>query len=163
MDIKARLTKSFIDKQGDTGKDRIVWDSDLSGFGLRIRPGGSKTFIAQYRAGGGRTGTTRRFTIGRYGVLTPDEARLEAKKVLANVTQGQDPSEVRQAKRREMTVAELIGQFGEKGTDHMKPRNRQWMLARLQHHVVPTIGRKKISEVRAADIEQFMRGARGGY
>jgi integrase len=162
MDTKAKLTKSFIDKQTDTGKDRIIWDSELTGFGLRIRAGGSKTFIAQYRAGGGRTGTTRRFTIGRYGVLTPDEARLEAKKVLANVTQGQDPSEIRQAKRREMTVADLIGQFAEKGTDHMKPRNRRWMLARLQHHVVPTLGRKKISEVRAADVEQFMRDVRDG-
>lgn len=159
---RQRLTKKLVDSEQARDRDRIIWDSDLIGFGLRIRPGGSKTFIAQYRAGGGRSGMTRRYTVGRYGVVTVDEARSEAKKILAAATQGSDPSKARQAKRREMTVEQLIGQFAAKGTDHLKPRNCKWMLARLRHHVVPLLGRKKISDVRVADIEQFWRDVRDG-
>lgn len=157
-----RLTKKVVDREAPTDKDRIVWDADLPGFGLRIRPGGSKTFIAQYRSDRGRSGATRRFTIGRYGVLTVDEARQEAKKILASVAQGNDPSSARLAKRREMTVSQLIEKFGELGTDHLKARNRRYMLARLRHHVVPLLGKKKISEVRASDVEQFWRDVRDG-
>lgn len=159
---RQRLTKKVVDAECADGRERIIWDTDLTGFGLRIRHGGSKTFIAQYRAGGGRSGETRRFTIGRYGVLTVEEARQEAKRVLASATHGSDPSRDRQAKRKEMTVTELIEQFAAKGTDHLKPRNRKWMLARLRHHVVPLLGRKKISEVRVSEVEQFWRDVRDG-
>ena len=159
---RRKLTKKVVDAEFSTERDRFIWDAELIGFGLRIRPGGSKTFVAQYRVGGGRSGTTRRFTIGRYGVLTVEEARQESKKVLATAVQGGDPAGARKAKRLEMTVKELIDQFATKGTDHLKPRNRKWMLARLQHHLVPLIGRKKISEVRPADVEQVMRDIRDG-
>ena len=157
-----RITKKIVDSAQASDRDMFIWDEDLPGFGLRIRPGGSKTFVAQYRAGGGRSGLTRRYTLGRFGVLTVEEARQQARKVLAAVTQGSDPSEARRAKRREMTVAELVEQFAQKGSDHLKPRNRRWMLARLRHHVVPLLGRKRISEVRVGDIEQFWRDVRDG-
>jgi hypothetical protein len=52
-----------------------------------------------------------------------------------------------------MTLAQLADLYAEKGTDHLRERNRRWMLARLRHHVVPLLGRKKISEVRVADVE----------
>lgn len=157
-----KLTKRFVDDLSPGARDEILWDSDLPGFGLRVRPGGSKTFIVQYRAGGGRSGTSRRFTLGRYGALTVEEARTAAKRVLGAVAQGHDPSGDRQAKRRELTVSDLIGLYAEKGTDHLKERNRRWMLSRLNHHVVPLLGRKKISDVRVADVEQFMRDVKAG-
>lgn len=159
---RQKLTKKVVDATSPAASDRIIWDAEIAGFGLRIRPGGSKTFIAQYRAGGGRSGTTRRYTIGRYGVLTVDEARQVAKRVLGAVAQGNDPSGDRQEKRREMTVTELIELFAVNGTGHLKERNRRYVLARLQHHVVPLLGRKKITDVRVADVEQFMRDVRAG-
>ena len=36
------------------------------------------------------------------------------------------------AKRRELTVADLIALYGAEGTVHLKNRNRRWMLARLE-------------------------------
>ena len=72
---RQKLTKSLIDATAPSDRDFFVWDGDLAGFGVRIRSGGSKTFVAQYRAGGGRSGQSRRFTIGRYGVMTVEEAR----------------------------------------------------------------------------------------
>lgn len=159
---RQKLTKRIIDAAAPNAGDQFIWDSDLPGFGMRVRPGGSKTFIAQYRAGGGRSGQSRRYTIGRYGVLTVDEARHEARKVLLSVAQGQDPSGVRHTKRREMTIAELIELYGKTGTDHLRERNRRMTLARLQHHVVPLIGAKRIGDVRIGDVEQMMRDVGSG-
>lgn len=96
------------------------------------------------------------------GTLTVDEARLEARKVLLAAAQGHDPANTRKAKRNELTVADLIEQFSKRGTDHLKDRNRRYMLARLQHHVVPLLGRKKVSDVRVADVEQMMRDVKAG-
>lgn len=157
-----RLTKKIVDGAVPTERDFFIWDTQLAGFGLRVRPGGSKTFVAQYRAGGGRSGKTRRFTIGRYGVLTVEEARIAARRVLSEAASGRDPSADRSERRAELTVSDLIDLFAENGTDHLKERNRRYMLARLRHHVVPLLGSKKISAVRVRDVEQFMRDVRAG-
>ncbi|MBX9683837.1 MAG: Arm DNA-binding domain-containing protein [Hyphomicrobium sp.] len=157
-----KLTKRLIDGTAPSECDCFVWDSELAGFGLRVRPGGAKTFVAQYRAGGGRTGQSRRYTVGRYGVMTVDEARLDARAILLAAAQGQDPAGKRRSKRGEMTVAELAGAFAKNGTDHLKDRNRRYMLARINHHIVRLIGRKKISEVRLGDVEQMMRDVKAG-
>ncbi len=157
-----KLTKRLIDCTAPSARDCFLWDSELAGFGLRVRPGGAKTFVAQYRAGGGRTGQSRRFTVGRYGVMTVDEARLDARAILLAAAQGNDPAGKRHSKRREMTIAELVTQFAKDGTDHLKERNRRYMLARIDHHIVPLIGRKKISEVRVGDVEQMMRDVKAG-
>ena len=80
-------TISKIDTQGKA--DFIAWDDDLPGFGLRIREGGSRNYIVQYKIGK----QNRRMTIGSTGVYTnPDDARTAAGKILARVKLGEDPA-----------------------------------------------------------------------
>jgi integrase len=157
-----KLTKKLIDDLPPSDGERILWDGELAGFGLRLRPGGSRTFIAQYRAGGGRQGTSRRFTVGRFGTLTVDEARAAARQILSAAARGEDPSAAKTAKRHEMTVNDLIALYAAQGTDHLKERNRRYMLARLAHHISPILGRKKISDVRVSDVEHMMREVKIG-
>ena len=100
-----RLTKRFVDDlSAPAARELVVWDDDLPGFGVRVKEGGGKSFLVQYRNANGRS---RRLTLGRYGVLTPDEARRLARKTLADVAHGLDPAEARQADRRALTIAEL--------------------------------------------------------
>jgi len=66
----------------------IVWDTDLRGFGLRVLPSGTKTFVVFYRS---EAGEKRLVSIGRFGELTADEARQQARKVLAEAVRGGDP------------------------------------------------------------------------
>ena len=47
-----KLTQPFVDAQTADGRDRIVFDSQVSGLGLRITPTGTKIFIAQARIAG---------------------------------------------------------------------------------------------------------------
>ena len=69
--------------------DFIAWDDDLPGFGLRVREGGSRNYIVQYKIGK----QNRRMTIGSTGVHpNPDDARKIARKILSRVALGDDPA-----------------------------------------------------------------------
>ncbi|HSF13586.1 MAG TPA: Arm DNA-binding domain-containing protein, partial [Erythrobacter sp.] len=83
----------------DPHRDIYVWDTRLKGFGLRVTPSGSQSFVFQYRMKGG---PARRTTIGPVGSpWTPLSARKEAEKLLIKVYQGIDPVEAeREAKRK---------------------------------------------------------------
>ena len=70
--IGVALTKRVVDAAEKKDKRYYLWDSELSGFGLRVETSGAKTFIVRYRAeGGGRSAAQRFVTVGRYGPLTP--------------------------------------------------------------------------------------------
>src|SRR6266571_2645111 len=100
-----KITKRVVDSAAAVkGKRLLLWDDELKGFGLLILPSGVKAYIANYRVGG----RLQRQTIGRHGVLTPEQARDRARKILASVADGHDPvAEKREDDRAKMTVAEL--------------------------------------------------------
>ena len=79
--------------------DAIYPDSDprngVPGLYLRVRDGGSRTFIIQWRQGQFQ----RRATIGKVGVLSLDEARKAARKALVGIDEGNDPVAVRAKSR----------------------------------------------------------------
>jgi integrase len=77
--------------------DHLEWDTELAGFGVRLRASGRKVWIAQYRPPGSRR--TRRVTLGAVEKLTPVEARAAARKLLARVALGHDPQGEREAER----------------------------------------------------------------
>ena len=104
---KGRITKRAVDAAKPADTDTYLWDTDLSGFGLKVSPAGGKVYLVQYRLGG-RKGRTRRVTIGRHGSpWTPESARKEAKRLLGEVGAGHDPAEERTQARRDLTIAEL--------------------------------------------------------
>ena len=84
-----KLTKTLVDRAGTSERDDFVWDDDVPGFGLRVFKSGKRSYLIQYRMGG----RTRRYTIGSHGIWTPETARKQAKILLANVAQGEDPAE----------------------------------------------------------------------
>src|ERR1700678_1289129 len=103
-----KLTKRLVDAGVQAKGELFLWDDDLPGFGLRVKASGAKSFLVQYRNANGRS---RRLTLGRYGVLTPEEARKEAKLALGDVVRGSDPAESRQLARGAMTIEELALEY----------------------------------------------------
>jgi integrase len=82
----------------DGKTDLIVFDDALPGFGFRLRRSGGqvrKSWVAQYR----QHGATRRVLLGAAEVLTPEQARVAAKKVLAKVALGEDPQAAKTERR----------------------------------------------------------------
>ena len=106
MAERLRLTKNVVDRATTNGSP--YWDSDLPGYGLQRRRSGVKSFFLRYRPRGvGREGSSDTYTIGRYGPLTPDQARTRAKEVLGQVALGQDPAVALAEARDAVTVAGL--------------------------------------------------------
>ena len=64
-----------------------IWDDALRGFGLRVTAAGARSYIVQARV----NGNTRRSTIGRHGLVTAEQARKEARQLLADMARGVDP------------------------------------------------------------------------
>jgi integrase len=164
-----KLTKMAVDAlQTKAGSDAFLWDSELRGFGVRLKPSGTKTFVIQYRNAERRT---RRFVIGQYGVLSVEVARNLAKKKLASVVDGGDPSQERRAAREGMTVAEVCDWYLEEaGTGRLLGRNRRPIKAssvagdrsRIEQHIKPLIGTRVVSHLKLADIERLQADIAAG-
>lgn len=159
------LTKRTVDAARPGPKRYYIWDSNLHGFGLRIEPSGLKIFVTKYRAaGGGRNAPQRMQTVGRLGVLTPEEARRKAKAILGSAAGGADPAGDLASLRKEMTMSALVDYYEKHGCvvqrgkrigEPMKPLTRQYTMARLRHHVVPLLGNRRARDVTSGDIERF--------
>src|SRR6056297_625026 len=100
--MQAKLTKQLVDRTSPTERELWVWDTEVRGFGLRVRPSGRKSYVIEYRVGeGGRHAPKRRYTIGQHGSpWAPDSARKKAIEILADVIKGKDPAADRQEARR---------------------------------------------------------------
>jgi integrase len=164
MERRLKITKRTVDGAIPEAQRFTVWDSDLPGFGLRVEPSGTKSYIVRYRAeGGGRNAPQRYMTIGKSGALTPDEARRKARETLGAVAVGNDPADKLAAARREMTVADLcdlylnaVPSLPTRRGGLMKPSTLRCGRGLVASHIKPLIGTKRISSVEAKDIEQFM-------
>lgn len=116
-----KLTQAAIDKgRIDTGgkADFIAWDDELPNFGLRMREGGSRNFIIQYKVGGQQ----RRKTLGSIKELTLEQARKQAKKDLGRVANGEDPQGEKNAARA--TAGETFGAIADQFLEYQKERLR---------------------------------------
>lgn len=171
-DVKIRLSKRTVDAAEARASRYEIWDADLTGFGLRVETSGRKTFLIRYRTdGGGRKATRRSMVLGQYGKLTPEEARKKARQLLGSVANGDDPAAGRTAKRREMTIAELLVEYEKRGCViqrgkrqgiAMKPLTKAYTMARLNHHVLPLLGKRRVSDVRSSDIVRFVADVAAG-
>ena len=85
---------------------RRFWDSELSGFGIRVHATGRKLFVAQARTPGG---LPKRATVGRYEDIDAEDARLKAAAMIDRIRRGRDP--VPPPVPAEPTVADLAERF----------------------------------------------------
>ena len=82
-----KLTNETVRALPVKGSDTLYADSETPGLYLRVRAGGSRTFIIQWRQGQFQ----RRSTVGKVGILSVDEARKRARKLLVGIDDGHDP------------------------------------------------------------------------
>lgn len=115
---KIRLIKSEINKIPKPPADKRIeyFDTELPGFGLRVTES-SKTYFVLGRV----KGRLKRYTIGKHGVKTPDEARKEARQALVDMSNGIDPNEKKAQDRvRGITLKEALKEYFES-----KPKLRE--------------------------------------
>jgi integrase len=123
--MAGKLTETAVSRAGvpATGQT-MLWDSSVTGFSVRILPGGSRTFWFQYRTPGGRSGTNRMVRIGPWPTVSLADARKRARDLAGQVARGADPAATRaEAKRRNSsTLRSLLATDGEYA-HHLKRRH----------------------------------------
>ena len=135
-------------------KDTVFWDQELTGFGIRVYPGGSKVYIAQARGPGG----PKRVTVGRHGVLGAEQARQRAALIIARVKAGEEPvPEPLSAKLSGgPTVGELARQYLEEYVAvRCKPSTMKWTRTVVNHHIVPALGQRPLEAVSRARVMEL--------
>jgi integrase len=146
-----KLTKRIVDATKPAPDREIFrWDSELRGFGLRVKPSGVKSYIIQYRA---PTGTSRRMTIGQHGLLTPEEARKEAKIQLGRVAKGDDPAAEKAAARDGLSFAAFAERYlSDHAVTKKKASSVRMDRINLKKHILPALGRKRLDLIGRADV-----------
>ena len=125
-----KFTKANIEKLQlpEPGKRLIIWDSETTGFGLRLTQGG-KMYIAQGRV----NGETRRVSLGKHGILTLDDARKEAKKTLAKMLSGTDPNFEKKRKKAATLTLQQVTESYLKARRELKANSRADIEKHLAH------------------------------
>lgn len=161
-----KLTKRIVDalkapepsKVGVKVRESFVWDRELRGFGVQVMPSGLKSFVILYRNPEGRN---RRAVIGRYGLMTVEEARKLAHEKLVAVSKGLDPA-AGKAKAAGLTVAEMCdwyitqaeaGRILGRRRRPIKASTLMMDRSRIETHIKPLLGRRQVSALKLGDIE----------
>ena len=69
-----KITKRTVDALEPRDREHVLWDGEIKGFGVRVRPSGRKTYIVKYRD----RGRAVKVTIGPHGAISPAAARARA-------------------------------------------------------------------------------------
>jgi integrase len=110
--------------------EAIFFDSDIGGFGLRLRQGGSRVWIYQYDFGG----QTKRVTIGKAAAIDPNKARQIASELHAKVRLGQNPAAIKAEKQAR--AAETFGAVLPTYLAWQRPRVRSSTLRHTERHLL---------------------------
>lgn len=151
-----RITKRIIDRLEVKPTEYTVWDGQMPGFGVRVRPSGAISYVVVYRAGSGRGAPVRRYTISTIGKITPAKARDRAKAILGAVAHGRDPACEKASERGVPTVGELADRFM---TQHVEPKRKAGTIIFyrdiFERVVKPNLGPMKADKVSRAAVAKL--------
>jgi integrase len=133
----------------------MLWDSQVTGLGVRILPSGSRTFWFMYRPTGGRSVNSRMVKINTFPTITLADARKAARAHAGAVARGQNPAqEIAENKRRSSdTLRALLADDGtyERSLKHHHIVNRKQALSSLRRGLPRLMGRE-VSDLTRADF-----------
>ena len=149
------LTPRLARESESNGKDTILFDKALPGFGLRIHPSGRKVWIVQARI----EGRSRRIVIGRYGEMELAQARRRARDLLARIRAGGNPADDIQRERETQTLREFADEYLRRSEPHWKPSGRRTVRIYLKARILPAFGRMPLDRIGPEDVAAWFDAA----
>ena len=158
-----KITKKTIDAlRADAralAKTRYLFDSEFTGFGALATKTGNCSYFVEYRLGG-IGGSPRRVTLGKHGILTPEEGRQRAKEELGKVARGADIAQEKKEARAKLkagTFRDLSERYfaingKREKTDDWKSRRWKEVHAMLEKSIYPILGDKPPETITRYDI-----------
>ena len=130
-------------------REMVYWDHELSGFGLRVYPSGTKVYLVQTRSGG----KSRRVTIGRHGVLSAEQARRKAAQFIASIKAGEEPVRTQSPPDAGPTIAEVADRYmKEHVAVRCKPSTARACRCTLDRYLLPVFGARQLGSIGREEV-----------
>jgi integrase len=132
--------------------NRIYYDEQVGGFGVRVTAAGAISFILTYWT----RGRQRRHTIGRHPEMNATAAREEAIRLRDEIRRGGDPLREKEQRREAPTIADLYSDYIERHAKiHLRPNTIRSAEGMARKHILPKIGNIKVADVTRRDVEEL--------
>jgi integrase len=131
--------------------NRITYDTEVAGFGVRVTAAGARSLILNFRV----HGRERRITIGSFPDWPVKQAREQAKSLKRRIDVGEDPMAERHAERIAPTVAELCSRYLEDAARRKRPRSIIEDKSLINGEIIPALGKIKVAELHRPDVEKL--------
>lgn len=138
---------------------QVLYDSDgsgkgapLAGFGVRVYPSGTKSYVFWYRTAAGRP---RLITIGSTSAYTLAQARDVARGHARTVAEGGDPLADR---KRARATTKRVDTFCDEWLEgYAKSHRRSWRedRRRIENRIKPALGSRSLADVTPADVAKL--------
>jgi integrase len=157
--MAARLTDKLVrtleppPSTDGRSNNRITYDTNVPGFGVRITSAGAVSFVLNYRRRA--DGLERRYTIGAFPNWSVGAARDEASRLKREIDGGGDPVGKLKAERGAPTVTELCTRFEAEHLPKLRPATARMYRGIIKADIVPVLGRAKVAAVEYADIDRL--------
>jgi len=156
---RRKLTQRVVEALPTPDRERVWWDRELSGFGVRVYPSGSKVYMVHTRANGKST----RVTIGSHRLWSVREARREAARMIVSLKEGGKPTRPGAPPRSVAgpTVGELADDYMNQYVAlHCRSSTAQSARHLLDKYIVPYFGSLRFGEISPGQVATFHGGLR---
>ena len=149
------LTPRLARESKPAGKDSILFDKALPGFGLRIHPSGRKLWIVQARI----EGRSRRIVIARHAEMELPEARRRARDMLARIRADQNPADDIIHEKDAPAFREFAAEYLRRCDPPWKPSGRETVRIYLKARILPAFGKMRLDRIGPEDVAAWFYAA----
>ncbi len=170
---KVKFTDTYIKKLAPQDKRYTIREDRPKaegGFAIRVTPNNAKSWYMIYYFHEDNNKWSKWLFLGKYPDLSLSKARTKFKEMRELLAEGKDPSKIlkeqKTLRREAWTVETLAKEFIEKYCEvHKKPRSVKEDRQNLDRDIIPTIGKRKATDITRGDIIEIIdaimkRGAR---
>ena len=150
---RKKLTERTVKAASEPG---IIWDTQLTGFGLRVGAT-AKTFFYNYRI----HGRERRIKIDTYPKASAESAREMAETYALEVRKGIDPLARKQAADGASTVADVWANYEEEHLPDKRESSQRGDRDNWERYIKPELGRTKAEAVTRSEVRKLHTSIKG--
>lgn len=136
-----------------TSGNRIYYDDNIKGFGVRVTAAGARAFILNYRIGR----RERRITIGSFPDWSLSSAAKVAKELKQKIDSGIDPLAERQERRDAVTVDQLCDIFIEEHLPKKAPATQRDYKQIIDTYIRPDLKHEPVADVDFVHANKIFR------
>jgi integrase len=147
-----KINETFVKKAAapETG-NKIHYDSEVPGFGLRVTKTGTKAFVLNYHI----NRKERRYTIGKSPAWSAAAAREKAAGLRRLIDQGADPLEERNERREAPNVADLWDEYEKVHLQTLSPRSQTDQRGMWANYILPDLRSIAVRELTSRQIDRL--------